>query len=121
MLENTESEISKSNLKARVREKFEFFGRPLPFSNDMPHHTHEFSFSSKKRKAQHKSSSISKNKSKMSSDSNVDSEGEFHIVKASIRLSVPPIFANSPRAGIEEMLDSMTMRYILYHILYLIQ
>ena len=120
MLENTESEISKSNLKARVREKFEFFGRPLPFSNDMPHHTHEFSFSSKKRKVQHKSS-ISKKKSKMSSDSNANSEGEFHIVKASIRLSVPPIFANSPRAGIEEMLDSMTMRYILYHILYLIQ
>jgi len=80
----------------------------------MPHHTHESS--PKKRKAQNQtpsSSKILKKKSKILPDSNVDSEGEFHVVKASLRLSIPPIFANNPRAGIEEMLDSMIMRCIL--------
>jgi len=80
----------------------------------MPHYIHEFS--PKKRKAQDQtpsSSKILKKKSKILPDSNIDSEGEFHVVKASIRLSVPPIFANNPRAGIEEMLDSMIMRCIL--------
>ncbi|KAK2467765.1 hypothetical protein APHAL10511_000060 [Amanita phalloides] len=37
---------------------------------------------------------------------------EFHIVKASLVLPVSPVFSNDPRAGVEEMLDSMVMRYI---------
>ncbi|KAF8224964.1 hypothetical protein L208DRAFT_1308273 [Tricholoma matsutake] len=36
----------------------------------------------------------------------------FHVVKASLVVSIPPIFASNPRAGVEEMLDSMIMRYI---------
>jgi Mn-containing catalase len=36
--------------------------------------------------------------------------GEFHVVKTSLVLSIPPIFASNPRAGAEEMLDSMVMR-----------
>jgi len=41
-----------------------------------------------------------------------ESDGEFQVVKASLVLSVPPIFAANPRAGVEELLDSMIMRYI---------
>lgn len=36
---------------------------------------------------------------------------EFHVVDAALTLSVAPVFANNPRAGVEEMLDSMVMRY----------
>ena len=35
---------------------------------------------------------------------------EFFSVKASIVLSVPPVFANRLRYGVEEMLDTMIMR-----------
>ena len=35
---------------------------------------------------------------------------EFHVVRATLVLSIPPIFASNPRAGVEEMLDSMVMR-----------
>jgi DNA-directed RNA polymerase I subunit RPA43 len=41
---------------------------------------------------------------------NDPSDGEFQVVKASLVLSVPPIFAANPRAGVEELLDSMIMR-----------
>ncbi|KAF8973323.1 hypothetical protein BDZ97DRAFT_1780820 [Flammula alnicola] len=40
------------------------------------------------------------------------SDGEFQVVKASLVVSVPPVFAANPRAGVDEMLDSMIMRYI---------
>jgi DNA-directed RNA polymerase I subunit RPA43 len=36
---------------------------------------------------------------------------EFCSVKASIVLAVPPVFANRLRCGVEEMLDTMIMRY----------
>jgi len=39
-------------------------------------------------------------------------ETEFHVVKTSVVLSIPPIFASNPRAGVEEMLDSMVMRHV---------
>lgn len=41
-----------------------------------------------------------------------ESDGEFQVVKASLVLSVPPVFAANPRAGVEELLDSMIMRYV---------
>ncbi|KAF8070208.1 hypothetical protein FPV67DRAFT_1006801 [Lyophyllum atratum] len=37
---------------------------------------------------------------------------EFHVVKTSLVVSIAPVFAGNPRAGVEEMLDSMVMRYI---------
>ncbi|KIY44000.1 hypothetical protein FISHEDRAFT_31308, partial [Fistulina hepatica ATCC 64428] len=36
----------------------------------------------------------------------------FHSIKATLTLSIPPIFALDPRRGALEMLDSMIMRYI---------
>ncbi|KAJ3514627.1 hypothetical protein NLJ89_g2273 [Agrocybe chaxingu] len=39
------------------------------------------------------------------------SGGEFRVVKTILTLSVPPIFAAHPKAGVEELLDSMIMRY----------
>ncbi|KAG6813640.1 hypothetical protein H0H92_008877 [Tricholoma furcatifolium] len=35
---------------------------------------------------------------------------EFHVVKTSLNVSIAPTFAGNPRAGVEEMLDSMVMR-----------
>ena len=37
-------------------------------------------------------------------------KSEFRIVNASLVLSVPPVFAANPLAGVQEMLDSMVMR-----------
>lgn len=37
---------------------------------------------------------------------------QFRVVEAALRLSIPPVFAGNLRAGAEEMLDSMLMRYI---------
>ncbi|RXW13227.1 hypothetical protein EST38_g12626 [Candolleomyces aberdarensis] len=37
---------------------------------------------------------------------------EFQLVTSSMVVSVPPVFAGNPRAGVEEMLDSLIMRYI---------
>lgn len=39
---------------------------------------------------------------------------EFVVVTASVRLSVPPIFSTNPRAGVEEMLDSMIMKCVVF-------
>jgi len=39
---------------------------------------------------------------------------EFHVVSASLVVSIPPIFASNPTAGVEEMLDSMVMRSAIY-------
>ena len=35
---------------------------------------------------------------------------QFKVVKATLALSIPPVFAMKPREGAEEMLDSMVMR-----------
>lgn len=39
-----------------------------------------------------------------------EGDEEFHVIKASLILPISPVFANDPRAGVEEMLDSMVMR-----------
>ncbi|KAJ7783050.1 hypothetical protein B0H16DRAFT_1495166 [Mycena metata] len=41
-----------------------------------------------------------------------EAEAEFRTVQASLVVSVPPMFASNPNAGVQEMLDSMIMRYI---------
>lgn len=38
-------------------------------------------------------------------------ESEFRVVQASMVISIPPVFANNLRAGVEDMLDSLVMRY----------
>lgn len=40
-------------------------------------------------------------------------ESEFKLVHASLVVSIAPVFAGDPRAGVEEMLDSMIMRCVL--------
>lgn len=37
---------------------------------------------------------------------------EFRVMRASMHVSIPPVFSNSLRSGAEEMLDSLLMRYI---------
>ncbi|KAL6305215.1 hypothetical protein BKA93DRAFT_749331 [Sparassis latifolia] len=41
-----------------------------------------------------------------------DVDGEFRVVQASLAVSVPPVFASNLARGVEELLDSMLMRYI---------
>jgi hypothetical protein len=43
-----------------------------------------------------------------------NTDSEFRSVRASVVLAVPPIFANRLQDGVEEMLDTMTMRYALW-------
>ncbi|KAG0693300.1 hypothetical protein DFH29DRAFT_402655 [Suillus ampliporus] len=56
-----------------------------------------------------KKEKLKQDKGKSSTES---STTEFRVTKATITLSVPPVFASNLRAGVEEMLDSMIMRYI---------
>lgn len=39
-------------------------------------------------------------------------EREFKLINASLVVSIAPVFAGNPRAGVEEMLDSMIMRCV---------
>ncbi|OSX66089.1 hypothetical protein POSPLADRAFT_1064586 [Postia placenta MAD-698-R-SB12] len=41
-----------------------------------------------------------------------DGGNEFRVVQASMVVSIPPVFANNLQAGVEDMLDSLLMRYI---------
>jgi hypothetical protein len=43
-----------------------------------------------------------------------NADSEFRSVRASVVLAVPPVFANRLRDGVEEMLDTMTMRSALW-------
>lgn len=62
----------------------------------------------KKKKAKHREKeTLKQDKGK----SRVDpSTSEFLVTKATLKLSVSPVFANDLRVGVEEMLDSMIMR-----------
>lgn len=51
-----------------------------------------------------------KDKSKGKGKAKASEDSEFTVVHASMVVSIPPVFANDPRAGVEEMLDSMLMR-----------
>jgi len=42
-----------------------------------------------------------------------ESRKEFEVVHATITMSIPPLFAADPLAGVEEMLDSMVMRFCI--------
>ena len=37
--------------------------------------------------------------------------GQFEVIRSTLAISLPPAFANRPREGAEEMLDSLVMRY----------
>jgi DNA-directed RNA polymerase I subunit RPA43 len=53
-------------------------------------------------------------KSKDKGKSKAHGGSEFRVVNASLVVSIPPVFASNPRAGVEEMLDSMVMRCAFY-------
>jgi DNA-directed RNA polymerase I subunit RPA43 len=61
-----------------------------------------------------KSRKDSKTKKKDQDKLETSAEGEFKVVNGSLIVSIPPIFANSPRTGVEEMLDSMVMRCVVF-------
>lgn len=42
-------------------------------------------------------------------------DNQFRVATTSLVLSVPPIFAGNLRGGVEEMLDSIIMRYLLFN------
>lgn len=51
-----------------------------------------------------------KDKSKKKDKGKGRATEEFRVVRASMLISIPPVFANNLRAGAEEMLDSLLMR-----------
>ncbi|KAL4074071.1 hypothetical protein J3A83DRAFT_2666260 [Scleroderma citrinum] len=70
---------------------------------------------SKKRKHAESVDSSPKTKKKRHDKSRVSESGlpsEFCIINATTVLSIPPVFSIDLRAGVEELLDSMIMRYI---------
>lgn len=42
----------------------------------------------------------------------VEDSKEFSVVGATVRVTIPPVFASDPEAGVEEMLDSMVMKCV---------
>ncbi len=40
-----------------------------------------------------------------------EDDSQFKVISATLAISIPPVFAKDLRAGAEEMLDSMIMRY----------
>lgn len=42
-------------------------------------------------------------------------ETEFQVIQATLLLSISPVFTSNPRAGVDEMLDSMIMRCAALH------
>ena len=77
----------------------------------------------KKRKQSQEGTSTPKKKTKRDVKShapNADTETKkdkgkgketaFQVVQSSLVVSISPVFSNNPRAGVEEMLDSMIMR-----------
>ncbi|EKM54609.1 uncharacterized protein PHACADRAFT_258586 [Phanerochaete carnosa HHB-10118-sp] len=66
--------------------------------------------SSKRSKTEKVKKDKTKDKEKRKGKEVLDSQ--FRVVEASLLLSIAPVFANNLRAGAEEMLDSMLMRYI---------
>jgi DNA-directed RNA polymerase I subunit RPA43 len=65
-----------------------------------------------RKEAKLKEGKTEKKKLKGKEKAKADSAKEFTVVGASLVVSIPPVFASNPRAGVEEMLDSMVMRYI---------
>ncbi|KAJ7497214.1 hypothetical protein FB451DRAFT_1210500 [Mycena latifolia] len=66
-----------------------------------------------KTKIAEKSKPTEKTKSKGKGKAReTDAEAEFQVIQSSLVVSVPPMFASSPNTGVQEMLDSMIMRYI---------
>jgi hypothetical protein len=55
---------------------------------------------------------MSKTLAKKRKHDSTTQDGEFTLVKSTLRVSVAPTFAGNPRAGVEEMLDSMIMRCV---------
>ncbi|KDQ55861.1 hypothetical protein JAAARDRAFT_133675 [Jaapia argillacea MUCL 33604] len=53
-----------------------------------------------------------KKKKKTKGKSKEVADSEFRVTRATLVVSLSPVFASNPRAGVEEMLDSMIMRYI---------
>ncbi|KAI0339823.1 hypothetical protein BDW22DRAFT_1360844 [Trametopsis cervina] len=63
----------------------------------------------KEKKEKHSSE---KKESKKEGKGKAPADGQFRVIKATLAVSIPPIFAGRPREGAEEMLDSLVMRYV---------
>ncbi|KAF8993697.1 hypothetical protein BDQ17DRAFT_1252550 [Cyathus striatus] len=51
-------------------------------------------------------------KPKKSRSSHLSRDKQFNTIHASLVISIPPVFAGNPASGVQEMLDSMVMRYV---------
>jgi DNA-directed RNA polymerase I subunit RPA43 len=66
---------------------------------------------SKKPRKDHREEKAGKKKDKGKGRAS-EADQEFKVINASLVVSIPPVFASNPRAGVEEMLDSMAMRCV---------
>lgn len=84
--------------------------------SDAEHTSKKARKEAKKARKEKKDKSKSKTKHKTrADDDNLSSltDSEFRSVKASVQLTIPPVFASKPHEGAQELLDSMVMRCVL--------
>ena len=81
-------------------------------STDVDHASKKARKEGKKEKKTKKDKSKSKSQLQTNDVASSSSESEFRSVKASVQLTIPPVFATKPREGAQEMLDSMVMRCV---------
>ncbi|KAH9892460.1 hypothetical protein C8Q73DRAFT_698109 [Cubamyces lactineus] len=68
--------------------------------------------STKRSKKDKDAKRLAKEQAKVDKGKSRATDDAFRVVRASLTVSVPPVFAADLRGGVEEMLDSMLMRYI---------
>lgn len=85
---------------------------PVPTSHKKRKNATDPGHDSPKKKKKKKEKNREKDKLMQDKEkSRIDpSTSEFLVTKATLKLSIPPLFASNLRAGAEEMLDSMIMR-----------
>ncbi|KAI8972237.1 hypothetical protein BD414DRAFT_500628 [Trametes punicea] len=68
--------------------------------------------STKRPKKDKEAKRLAKEQAKLDKGKFRATDDAFRVVRASLTVTVPPVFAADLRGGVEEMLDSMLMRYI---------
>lgn len=81
--------------------------------SDTDHASKKARKEAKKDRKEKKSKARAKHGTKADDDDHSSlSESEFRSVKASVQLTIPPVFASKPHEGAQELLDSMVMRCV---------
>jgi len=107
MVAMSQPESSEHRSKKRKHTSTVTEGGPSEPSAKRPKALENRSKEAKKKDKKERNEKKGKGKAKAAAD-----DAQFKVISASLSLSIPPIFASNLRAGAEEMLDSMVMRYV---------